>query len=142
QPLHRHRPFKKALALLIELAEAAYLSRRHLRVREYALASKAFVLTAARREHSRAKEGRPFARRRAMLRHLLESHGRYVYVYVYPIHQRAGDAADVALYLQWRAAALARRIVEITTWAELRCHFAMSGYRPKNPSLRRIPPTS
>jgi hypothetical protein len=45
-------------------------------------------------------------------------------VYVYAVEQRPRNAPDVTLYLQGRAAALARRIVPETAGASLRCPFA------------------
>ena len=136
QPLPRHRLFQQTLALVAHRTEASYVSRRHLRVREDALAAQALALPKARANDARANLCGRLARGRFAAQ-LFEADGGHVNVYVYPVEERAGDATDVALDLQRRAAALARRVVPESARAELRCLFAMCGYRPKSLSLRR-----
>src|SRR5438874_10740546 len=110
QPLPRHRLLQQTLALVAHRAEASYVSRRHLRVREDALAAQALALPKARAHDARANLGGRLARCRFAAQ-LFEADGGHVNVYVYPVEERAGDATDVALDLQRRAAALARRVV-------------------------------
>jgi hypothetical protein len=84
------------------------------------------ALPLARADDALSHPRRAFALRRGVPRQLLEPHHRHVDVDVDAVEQRPRNAPDVALNLQRRAAALARRVVEIPARASPRCHFAIS----------------
>jgi len=68
-------------------------------------------LPLARADHAPAYLRRAFAFGRGGARQLFKFHRGHVNVYVYAVKQRPRNAPDVALNLQRRAAALARRVV-------------------------------
>ena len=137
-----HRRFEHPLALGVHAAVLADEPRRHLRVREDAVARKPFALPLSRTQHPRANLGRPLGLGRRRARKLLELHGRHVDVDVDAVEERPRDAPDVALYLRGRAAALARGVVPEAARALLRCLSAVYDYRPESPNPRRTPPPS
>src|SRR5919202_4606336 len=112
-----HRLLQHALALRTNPAVLADQARRHLRVREDALARQALALPPARRYHSLTYARRAFAFGRCAVGELLEAHRGDVYVDVYTVEQRPRDAVDVALNLEGRAAALVGRVSPIATHA-------------------------
>ncbi len=106
-----HRRFEHPLALGVHAAVLADEPRRHLGVRENAVAREPRALPLARAEHPRANLGRALGLRERRARKLFELHRRHVNVDVDAVEERPRDAADVTLYLRGRASALARRVV-------------------------------
>src|SRR5437763_4336410 len=98
---------------------AANESRRHLRVREDALAAQALALEVSRSDDSLADGRGTLTFVAATVGQILEPHGRHVNVDVYPIHERPRDAPDVTLNLQRRAATFARRVVKKSARARI-----------------------
>lgn len=120
----RHRVLQHPLAFRINSTEAPDVSGRHLRVGENAFAAQSFALTLARRKYACADVRGTLSGGSAAAQ-LFEADGGHVYVYVYAVEERAGDAPDVALDLQRRAAAFARRVVPEPAGTSLRCPFAI-----------------